>query len=456
MRAAVWFRRFGAANDLSASVLNALADREVTSYLFEGSVPSGPGMLLFEEISDDLLNALREFSRLGEVKVLAVHIANAGLSNPQYWMLLHAGAADVVAWSATPNAADGAAARLRRWSEIGEIVASPLVRNNLVGESPAWKCLLWQIVEVARFTDASVLVLGESGTGKELVARLIHTLDPRPDKRNLVVLDCTTIVPELSGSEFFGHERGAFTGAVGPREGAFAMADRGTLFLDEVGELPLVLQAQLLRVSQERSYKPLGGNRWTQTAFRLVCATNRDLTQDLLHGRFRGDLYYRIATWVCKLPPLRDRPEDILALARHFLAQEKPNLDHLGFDEPVREYLLKRQYPGNVRELKQLISRMSARHVGNGPLSVGDLLEDERPTDGAVADWRGPEFERVIRRALYLGASLKEISQFASETAIRVAVGEEQGNLQRAARRLGVTDRALQLRRANHRLQPAS
>lgn len=140
---------------------------------------------------------------------------------------------------------------------------------------------LRRIVEVACFTTSPLLLEGESGTGKELVARLFHHLDPREGKRDLIVVDCTTIVPTLSGSEFFGHERGAFTGAMSAREGAFAAADRGTLFLDEIGELPLTMQAELLRVIQEGTYKWVGADHWRKTSFRLVCATNRDLEAEL-------------------------------------------------------------------------------------------------------------------------------------------------------------------------------
>jgi transcriptional regulator with GAF, ATPase, and Fis domain len=137
-----------------------------------------------------------------------------------------------------------------------------------------------------------VLITGESGTGKELIARLIHALDSRVDKGDFVILDCTTVVPTLSGSEFFGHEKGAFTGAIAQRDGAFAMADGGTLFLDEIGELPLVLQAELLRVIEEGMYKRVGSNTWRKTSFRLLCATNRDLLQEESRGNFRKDLYY--------------------------------------------------------------------------------------------------------------------------------------------------------------------
>ena len=315
-------------------------------------------------------------------------------------------------WSTSENAAQTAAARLTRWRQVDELVNSPLVRDNLVGRSPSWNRALRRVVEAARFSDASVLIMGESGTGKELIARLIHTLDPRPDKKDLVVLDCTTIVPELSGSEFFGHERGAFTGAVGPREGAFALAHRSTLFLDEIGELPLVLQAQLLRAVQERNYKRVGGNAWFNTEFRLICATNRDLEAEILCGRFRADLYYRIASWVCRLPPLRERPEDICLLVDHFLSGENLERELPQLSEPVRSYLLRRAYPGNVRELRQLVTRMLGRHVGEAPITVGDIPEDERPGGASTtADWRDAEFERIIRRAVCMGVGLQGAEQ---------------------------------------------
>jgi transcriptional regulator with GAF, ATPase, and Fis domain len=256
-------------------------------------------------------------------------------------------------------------------------------------------------VKVALFTDASILLTGETGTGKELVARLIHTLRQDQKKRDLVVLDCTTIVSELSGSEFFGHERGAFTGAIAPRDGAFGLADGGTLLLDEVGELPLTLQAQLLRVIQERTYKRVGGNEWRQTNFHLICATNRDLLEEVKQGAFRSDLYYRIATVTIKLPSLRERSEDILLLARHFIKQLRPNEEPYDIDEAVCEYLLKRYYPGNVRDLKQLVSRIIYRHVGSGPITVGDVPDEERPSmDFSQTDWRDLSFECAIRRAL--------------------------------------------------------
>ena len=184
-----------------------------------------------------------------------------------------------------------------------------------------WIQALEELIEAARFGHAPLLIHGESGTGKEMAARLVHTLDPRPDKGQLVVVDCTTIVPTLAGSELFGHAKGAFTGALSPRRGALALADGGTLFLDEIGELPLTLQSELLRVIQEGTYKPVGSDKWERTRFRLVTATNRDLAAMQSNGAFRADLYHRVSAIAVRLPALRERKDDIAVLARHFLAE---------------------------------------------------------------------------------------------------------------------------------------
>jgi transcriptional regulator with GAF, ATPase, and Fis domain len=295
------------------------------------------------------------------------------------------------------------------------------------------------------------LLIGESGTGKELIARLVHEIAAF-GVAPLHVLDCTTIVPELSGSEFYGHERGAFTGAVSARDGAFALADGGTLFLDEIGELPMTLQAQLLRVIQEGTYKRVGGNAWQRAKFRLICATNRDLPKLVSEGRFRADLYYRIASWVCRIPPLRERRQDIMPLAKYFLTKSWPGLKEPSFDEAVRDFLQTRDYPGNVRDLRQLMGRINCKHVGHGAISVGDVPEDERPKpDEEVALAPSTGFESCVKSMLAAGSGLKEIGREAAEVAIRIAIDEHGGNLQLAARRLGVTDRALQLRRSAER-----
>jgi transcriptional regulator with GAF, ATPase, and Fis domain len=224
------------------------------------------------------------------------------------------------------------------------------------------------------------------------------------------------------------------------------------LFLDEVGELPLHLQAQLLRVIQEQTYKRVGGNAWQRTSFRLLCATNRDLSKQVRRGAFRADLYYRLAVSTCRLPSLRDRPEDIIPLSRHFLREMAGRDEVPEFVPAVSEYLSNRAYPGNVRDLRQVVARMMGRYPGTGPMTLGCIPTDERlGCHPGNLPWDGEDFEQAIRRALAMGVGLKGISRTAEETAIRVAVGETAGNLQQAALRLGVTDRTLQLRRAARR-----
>jgi transcriptional regulator with GAF, ATPase, and Fis domain len=250
--------------------------------------PEGYGLMVLNAVDDRVLECIRVASRRAVVIVLAV--APCRVAPLELWALLRAGAADVLLWPTVPASADQVSARLARLSTVRGITESPRVSEALVGSSAAWRCLLRQVVELAVFSRGPSLITGESGTGKELIARLIHDLDRRSDKRELVIVDCTTITPELSGSEFFGHERGAFTGAMNARDGAFAQAHGGTLFLDEVGELPTSLQAQLLRVVQEGKYKRVGSNAWQHTNFRLVSATNRDVEASVADGSFRADL----------------------------------------------------------------------------------------------------------------------------------------------------------------------
>jgi transcriptional regulator with GAF, ATPase, and Fis domain len=416
-----------------------------------------PGVVFFDTMDADLANAVRLFSGGGIRRLLAIASPAVRLAPDDAWRLLAEGASDVFAWDHSAKPADEVAARLQRWAEVEEIVQSSVVQDNLVGTSPAWLRVLRQIVEVARFTDGSILITGESGTGKELTAKLVHTLDARHDKGRLVVTDCTTVVPTLSGSEFFGHERGAFTGAVSPRDGAFALADGGTLFLDEVGELPAQLQAELLRVIQEGTYKRVGSDTWRTTRFRLVCATNRRLDEAQAHGTFRKDLYHRIAAWVCELPPLRDRVEDILPLAQYFLRQfsvsrEPPGQKPPGLDPAVRQYLLNREYQGNVRELRQVVHRLHTRHVGTGPITAGDVPDDERNAGEVHGDGWREGFAGSVRRALSHGATLREIGRAAQEAAIQMVLTEEGGSVKRASQRLGVSDRALQMRRSAARI----
>jgi transcriptional regulator with GAF, ATPase, and Fis domain len=444
------------ARSLERRAATALRDAGVDVESARGSA-AGPGIIFFDAVSPELCDLVQTASRDGSERVIAIGSEPEALGDGASWQVIRAGASDVIAWSDTRRSAEHVAARLERWRDVDELLLSAVPRHGLVGDSAAWRSVLRDVIEVARFTDAPVLITGESGTGKELVARLIHVLDSRPHKSDLVVLDCTTIVPTLSGSEFFGHERGSFTGAVSTRDGAFALADGGTLLLDEVGELPVPLQAELLRVVQEGSYKRVGSNTWRKTNFRLVCATNRDLLDEAAAGRFRRDLYYRIAGWTFRLPALRERSQDILLFISHFLAELQPDGASPELDDVVREFLLAREYPGNVRDLRHLVSRLSYRHVGPGPLTLGDIPEEERTSRCGLDARPSDELEAPVRQALARGATLKEIGRAAAETAVRIALAEEDGNVQRAARRLGVTARALQLRRAagaRHQLGP--
>jgi transcriptional regulator with GAF, ATPase, and Fis domain len=373
------------------------------------------------------------------------------------WRLLGAGAADVLSWNSNGSTARLIRAKLERWLELDELTAMLTRRQSLIGDSAAWRTLVWNIVEAARFCRSPILLTGESGTGKEVLARLISAVDPadgmQPLRHELVTVDCGALVPELSGSEFFGHERGAFTGALTQREGAFAIANGATLLLDEIGEVPLGLQTQLLRAIQEKTYKRLGGNVWQTAHFRLICATNRDLIQLVHSGQFRLDLYYRIAGCLFRVPPLRERSMDILPLANHFLAMIFPK-DPPELHPCVSDYLVNRSYEGNIRELRQLMERMAARYVCVGPVTLGDIAEEDRPREGmSPHSWPDEAFERSIADAVAGGATLKHITQAAAEAAIRIAVQSERGNLRRAASRLGVTDRALQMRRAARRIQ---
>src|SRR3954452_2764597 len=407
----------------------------------------GPGIVAFRVVTEEPRTRLRERSRGGTERVIA--IATESIAAGEGWALLQAGAADILPIDKPFVTAAAIAARFKRWAAVDDLIESPVVQRNLVGGNLSWCTFLRRVTDIARFTSSPVLIRGESGTGKELVARLIHVLDPRADKRELIILDCSTVVPELSGSEFFGHERGAYTGASAARDGAFALADGGTLFLDEVGELPLRLQAELLRVVQEGTYKRVGGNTWQRTRFRLICATHRDLEQEMMAGRFRSDFYYRLAAWSCTLPPLHERRDDIPELARHFLQLHFKG-DAPAMSDAVLELLMSRGYAGNVRDLRHLVDRIAYRHAGNGPITLGDVPEEERPaTNKPPAPWAaGDLFEQAAQMALLCGMGMKDIGAAAADASVRLALDLEKGNVGRAAERLRITDRALQKRRA--------
>ncbi len=438
-RVSAWVETTEAARKPAQRLLDELSIQGVDCSALDEN--SGRGLFVFDTSTVDLHGRLAERAR--DSQVIAVATSREPLARGAALELLNAGASDVVQLGDPAAIARAISARFRRWVAVDRLIDSAVVTRNLIGDHARWRSFLRRVVDVARFSTLPVLIRGESGTGKELVARLIHTLDAREDKKDLVTLDCTTIVPELSGSEFFGHERGAYTGAAAARDGAFALADGGTLFLDEVGELPLRLQAELLRVVQEGTYKRVGGNTWQKTKFRLVSATHRDLEEEMANGRFRRDFYYRIAAWSCTLPPLRERREDIPALARHFLRAPP--------DPAVLELLVSRDYPRNVRDLRHLCDRIGYRHIGDGPITLGEVPEEER--SGPAPLITSNSFDEAARIGMLCGMGLKEIANAAADAAVRLALKLEQGNVGRAAVRLGITDRGLQKRRALWRVR---
>jgi transcriptional regulator with GAF, ATPase, and Fis domain len=250
--------------------------------------------------------------------------------------------------------------------------------DDLLGRCDCMQAVFDAIKQVAK-ADASVLITGETGTGKELVARSIHRASDRADQP-LVLVNCAAIPANLIESEFFGHERGAFTGAVSRREGRFALANGGTIFLDEIGELPLELQAKLLRVLQEGEFEPLGSARTMKVDVRVVAATNRDLKQMAADGEFREDLYFRLNVFPIHIPPLRERGRDVElladAIAQRFARRMGKRIDPLTDEQ--RQLLREYDWPGNVRELQNVIERALI-------LTAGRTLQVERAMSGLTA-----------------------------------------------------------------------
>ena len=237
--------------------------------------------------------------------------------------------------------------------------------EKIIGNSPALESVLEQVEQVAP-TDSTVLIQGETGTGKELVARAIHNLSTRRG-RPFVKLNCAAIPFDLLESELFGHERGAFTGAIAQKIGRFELADKGTLFLDEVGDIPAALQPKLLRVLQEQEFERLGSTRTHQVDVRLVAATNRNLVDMVKRSQFRSDLYYRLNVFPVPLPPLRARCEDIPALVQHFVEvyarRMGKQIEHI--PPETMSALTSYQWPGNIRELQNFIERSVILSSGN-------------------------------------------------------------------------------------------
>jgi len=304
---------------------------------------------------------------------------------------------------------------------------------------------------VARVADSpsTVLITGESGTGKELVAKALHRGSSRRDKP-LIKVNCAAIPKDLVESELFGYEKGAFTGAVGSKPGRFELADGGTLFLDEIGEIPVEIQVKLLRALQESEFERVGGIKTLQVDVRLIAATNRDLKALIAEGKFREDLYYRLAVVPIALPPLRERHEDIPALVHHFIEKYDRRLGKKveGIEPEALELLTAYAWPGNIRELENLMERSVL--FADGPRieasALPDALRERGPLPAPPIAAVGP----LGAIAAPSGASMKEIVRQAQaeleRELITRALEETAGNVTRAAKRLQISRKSLQVK----------
>ncbi|MBT8493786.1 MAG: sigma 54-interacting transcriptional regulator [Deltaproteobacteria bacterium] len=303
--------------------------------------------------------------------------------------------------------------------------------KSIIGESSAMKDVLSQLEKVLD-TRATVCILGETGTGKELIASAIHYQSRRREKI-FVAQNCAALPENLLESELFGHKKGAFTSADSDKKGLFDIADAGTLFLDEVGEMPLSLQAKLLRTLQEGTIRPVGATAEKQIDVRIICATNRDLHQEVEKGNFRQDLYYRLMVFPIRLPPLRDRREDIPLLAEHFLKRyiAEYGRDIKGFTKETLDALGSYSWPGNIRELENEVQRLVIQADAGSSLEVGNLSPQLRKVEGTLA--------RIAPKK----GTLKEMMEQVERWLLAEALRDHDNNKTRTAQTLGITREGL-------------
>ena len=331
----------------------------------------------------------------------------------------------------------------RSRDELASVLSDGLPFPGVVGGSQAFRDALSMALRAAT-SELYVLILGESGSGKDLMARAVHTASPRR-QGPFVVLNCAALPAQLMESELFGHVRGAFTGAEGPRRGLFASADGGTLFLDEIGEMPLAVQAKLLRALQSGEYRPVGSDHAAHADVRVVAATQKDLAEEARTGRFRADLYYRLNGVTVALPPLRERREDVLPLAERFLEETATAGGRpLAFDAPARIALLLHDYPGNVRELENIVRR-AAVFTRDGTIGLDSLPADVAaralPASGALPTG-SPRSSEELRCAV--DAARAAAAACVERVFLVEALTRTGGNVSQAARETGVNRSQLQ------------
>ena len=305
--------------------------------------------------------------------------------------------------------------------------------EGLVGKSPQM-LKIYELIDTVAQTDTTVLIYGESGTGKEMVANAIHLRSLRKGGP-FIKVNCAALPETLLESELFGHEKGAFTGAIKQRKGRFEMADGGTLFLDEIGDISPVVQVRLLRVLQERQFERVGGNETLSVDVRLICATQRDLKEEIRKGSFREDLYYRLNVVPMHLPPLRERREDILLLSDHFMNKfsQKMGKEITGLSEEAKTILLKYTFPGNIRELENMLERAVALIKGK-VIQAYDLPEEVCGQTSPVRD-----VCEKIRGSKPLASA---VSLFEKEY-IQSVLEKTKGKKEQAAEILGISRKTL-------------
>jgi DNA-binding NtrC family response regulator len=304
------------------------------------------------------------------------------------------------------------------------------VFEGLVGDSPKMRHIIERIQRIAsRDAKLSVLILGETGTGKDLIAEAIHRRSPRA-KKPFVAVNCAAFSESLLESQLFGHVKGAFTGAFSDQKGLFAAADGGTIFLDEIGEMPKHLQAKLLRVLEKREFMPLGSTEIRRVDVRIIAATNVDLHQKLESGEFRRDLYHRLHQWEIQVPPLRERRQDIPLLAHHFLAQAVASNEGgaTGFSSQAMQALTRYLWPGNIRELRNLVEVLAVDVEGR-QIELEDLPERVRGSR-ELATVGGPAF---------VGLTMAQVERMMIEKTLEYT----EGNREQAAKMLGIGTRTL-------------
>jgi len=290
--------------------------------------------------------------------------------------------------------------------------------ENIITKSPKMQQVI-EVIKIVAKSNATVLIIGDSGTGKELVARAIHSQSHRRS-RPFVAISCTALAESLLESELFGHEKGAFTGAYAQKKGKFEAANRGSLFLDEIGEMSANIQVHLLRVLEEKEFARVGGNELIKVDVRIISATNKDMKKAIASGEFREDLYYRLNVVSIELPPLRERREDIPLLAQHFLKKFviENQKEITGFSPEATDFLLKYEWPGNVRELENTIER-AVILAQNPSIKMADMFQENMP----------------LARSAPVRGNLKEIEK----NYILETLTQSQGNYRKAARLLGIS-----------------